>query len=176
MAGTTIYLGNLFGGMITALNSQIAKLDTMITNLSAINIAVGQSIPAGIIKASTVNQKSLVHAEIDVATASVYTEVARVSVYANGSLRIKARMKTSATDAMGLYYSLDGGTTKTAVKTFAAIVAAYTDYYLDIDVTTNKTLILYGMTTGVTKHLYIEANSLKFAFDLINVAVDGYVV
>lgn len=173
MAGATIYLGNLFGSMVTALNAQIAKLDTMITNLSNINTSVGSGIQKGVVLASA-NQRLILNTADVTSSTSAWVEIGRAKIFCDGKIRLIVNAKHSPGGAYSeVTYSIDAGVTKLTIR--RPLTVAYADYSLDIAVSNLQEIIFYcsGGTSGTTT---VSANGMRVAYDVKNLAVDGYVI
>jgi hypothetical protein len=179
MAGSNIYLGNLFGAMITSIgslvtkmDSMITKLDTQITNLQLINTSVGQSIQAGKIKASEANAVIIKAAESSqVGSTYVAQPGARYTIFAAGILRIRANIKSSnAGMTANIQYSKNGAA---GVGFGSNGTISYAPVTVDVAVSSGDILTFLLANSNGAATSYIEANSLKASFDIINLATDG---
>lgn len=165
-----IYLGTMIEALKTQIDSMVTTLSAHTTALGNINTAVGQQIISGNAKASDTVKLTATHAEIT-STPSTYTEVCRAKLFVNGKVRFKMTGKSTG-GTNGLYYSVDGGTTKVAIKT--GMTTSYVEYSLDVNVTSLQEVIfyIYVASAGVTN---AQANSTKICYDMLVLPVDGYV-
>lgn len=170
MAGKTIYTGDMIAALQDKIDTMTATLQAHTTALGNINTAVGQQIISGNAKASDTVKLTATHSEIS-STPSTYVEVCRAKLFVNGKVRFKMTGKSTG-GTNGLYYSVDGGTTKVAIKT--GMTSSYVEYALDVNVLNLQEVIfyIYVSSAGTTN---AQANSTKICFDLVNLVTDGYV-
>lgn len=169
--GKKIYLGTMIEALKTQIDSMVTTLSAHTTALGNINTAVGQQIISGNAKAADTVKLTATHAEI-ASTPSTYVEVCRAKLFVNGKVRFKMTGKSTG-GTNGLYYSVDGGTTKVAIKT--GMTSSYVEYSLDVNVTSLQEVIFY-IYVGSAGTTNAQANSTKICFDMLVLPVDGYVV
>lgn len=182
MAGDQIYIGEMLKAVNTKLDSvmakidsQILKLDDQITALDVVNTTVAQTITSGNIKPGIENTISMGNTEQSQAGIDLKL-VGSCKVFANGMLKISAVTKLSS-------YSI-GKTAKLSCKINQGteIVIAehgnttYTSVSGDISVKAYDKIDFYISSNTAGYTCTLEANSLKFQYDIINLAVEGFVV
>lgn len=169
MAGSDLFIGEMLEKLNTKLDLVTLKLDT----LHEINTTVGQSVSSGNVIPG--NSKAVILNNADIIAGSNATvEVGRVKIFAKGKITVSGKIKHSSGNFAALLYSFDGGTTKTRIGSQAG--TTYTLVSDQLAVTDMQELILYLQNTVSGNTATIEANSCKVSYDVVNLAVDGYIL
>lgn len=181
MASGKIFIGNIMADMVDALGSmeesmedQIDKMDDQIAELENINTAVGQTVISGNLGIGTDNTLILNTSDINI-NGSGTTEVARVNSFAKGTITITGKIKSNTPSGTAtLQYSIDNGSTKVNVGTTQS--TGYVSVSANVNITTTTTIIIYFNYNWGGNIGTLEANSCKINYNVLNLAVDGYIV
>lgn len=178
MAGSTLYIGNLFKSLIDSFATLVARLDTQITSLSTINTSVSQTLNKLNVIASY-NWKLLAptHA-ISVASGSTglvvhAAPVIRLRSFVDGVIRLRSTCKISNLSGGGGMYALINGTYYDSA-TCASITDVQVTY--DIPVKQNDLIDIgaWQQYTGYTATM--EANTVTVAYDIYDIVANSAVV
>lgn len=132
MAKGKIFIGEIMGDMVAALNSvdlamtaQVDKMDDQITALGEINSSVEGTINTLFVKPDpTLNEIILNAADVSPTTADVVVKT--FLCLANGSITVSGNLKSNSTSYYSIFNcSIDGGTAIELIKTNSTTYQAF---------------------------------------------------
>lgn len=186
MAGDTLYIGGLFEKMITKMDSQIAKVDQQIVELTNLKNISAQQVKDVTITKSSNDAKLLFTAPTSIVNVYPYTKYKSVEIYANGTLNvhIKGTCQSNYSGSLIGYlgYKLNGGTV-TVLKVFSKADGTYPiisfDDLIPLSVAKgDKIEFLFetSMSSGKTFRIDFAENGFTLAYDLVDIANQSGIV
>lgn len=184
MAKGKIFIGEIMGDMVNALNTmestmetgttqQLAKIDEQIEGLQKVNTTVGMSILEG--KVIPGENNVIVFNDTEMTSiGNNRITVGKAIAYALGEVSIEATIKGNDPGLYaGFYYKINDGSLVTVGTKQGN---TWGKKSTNISVNVGDAIELLIGPQGVNVNVILQEKSCKMSYDLVNVANDGYLV
>lgn len=179
MAKTKIFIGEIMKTQAEALASlelaldaqttaQGLKIDEQIDELQNMVSAQQQSISSVNVKAGVTNTVTFTHSQGYSPDVGEYGQFLAIKSFATGLVNFYCSMTfESSARYGGIYYSVDGGATKTKLCNGAYSVSE------QLPVTAGDTILLYVCASDAGYWVRVTENSAQIKYDLADIFIDG---